>query len=104
MVLILDPGEEAIANMEGDATMKWSIGLILGLSLALGASVSHGEWQMEVHQGQVNTQFNLSEIDSLSFPDGFPGMVWIPAGNVRLGQTGIAEPINDFCLLSRICG
>jgi formylglycine-generating enzyme required for sulfatase activity len=23
-------------------------------------------------------------------------MVWIPAGNVRLGQTGLAEPINDF--------
>ena len=25
-----------------------------------------------------------------------PGMIWIPAGNVRLGQTGIAEPVNDF--------
>ena len=24
------------------------------------------------------------------------GMVWIPPGNVRLGQTGIAEPVNDF--------
>ena len=24
------------------------------------------------------------------------GMVWIPAGNVRLGQDGIAEPVNDF--------
>jgi formylglycine-generating enzyme required for sulfatase activity len=23
-------------------------------------------------------------------------MVWIPAGNVRLGQVGIAEPVNDF--------
>jgi formylglycine-generating enzyme required for sulfatase activity len=23
-------------------------------------------------------------------------MVWIPPGNVRLGQTGIAEPVNDF--------
>ena len=27
---------------------------------------------------------------------GFDGMVWIPAGNVRLGQVGIAEPVNDF--------
>jgi formylglycine-generating enzyme required for sulfatase activity len=24
------------------------------------------------------------------------GMIWIPAGNVRLGQVGIAEPVNDF--------
>ena len=24
------------------------------------------------------------------------GMVWIPAGNVRLGQVGIAEPVNNF--------
>ena len=27
---------------------------------------------------------------------GFDGMVWVPAGNVRLGQVGIAEPVNDF--------
>jgi formylglycine-generating enzyme required for sulfatase activity len=25
-----------------------------------------------------------------------PGMVWIPSGNVRLGQVGVAEPVNDF--------
>ena len=24
------------------------------------------------------------------------GMVWIPAGNVRMGQTGIATPVHDF--------
>jgi gamma-glutamyl hercynylcysteine S-oxide synthase len=24
------------------------------------------------------------------------GMIWIPPGNVRLGQTGIATPVNDF--------
>jgi len=24
------------------------------------------------------------------------GMAWIPPGNVRLGQSGIAEPVNDF--------
>jgi formylglycine-generating enzyme required for sulfatase activity len=24
------------------------------------------------------------------------GMVWIPPGNVRLGQAGIADPVNDF--------
>jgi formylglycine-generating enzyme required for sulfatase activity len=76
--------------------MKWYIGLILGLSLVLGASVSQGEWKMGVHRGQVTTQFNLSEIDSLSFYEVPPGMVWIPTGNVRLGQTGIVEPVNDF--------
>jgi formylglycine-generating enzyme required for sulfatase activity len=27
---------------------------------------------------------------------GYPGMIWIPAGNVRMGQTGIAEPVHDF--------
>jgi formylglycine-generating enzyme required for sulfatase activity len=27
---------------------------------------------------------------------GVAGMVWIPAGNVRLGQVGIAEPVNNF--------
>ena len=27
---------------------------------------------------------------------GHDGMVWIPAGPVRLGQAGIAEPVNDF--------
>jgi formylglycine-generating enzyme required for sulfatase activity len=25
-----------------------------------------------------------------------PSMIWVPAGNVRLGQIGIAEPVNDF--------
>jgi formylglycine-generating enzyme required for sulfatase activity len=24
------------------------------------------------------------------------GMIWIPAGNVRMGQAGIAEPVHDF--------
>jgi hypothetical protein len=29
-------------------------------------------------------------------PPPLTGMVWIPAGNVRLGQIGVAEPVNDF--------
>lgn len=28
------------------------------------------------------------------------GMVWIPAGNVRLGQIGVAEPVHDFYVRS----
>ena len=31
--------------------MKWYIGLILGLCLVFGASVSQGEWMMRIHQG-----------------------------------------------------
>jgi hypothetical protein len=49
--------------------MKWSIGLILGLSLVLGVSVSRGEWQMEVHRGGASERFNLSEIDLAVGPE-----------------------------------
>jgi formylglycine-generating enzyme required for sulfatase activity len=77
--------------------MKWYIGLILGLSLTLGASVSRGEWRMRVFQGATLEERTLAAIDSVSFYDATTvGMVWIPAGNVRLGQTGVAEPVNDF--------
>ena len=78
--------------------MKWYIGLILGLCLVLGASVSQGEWKMTVHRDDAITQFWMSDVDSLTFQD-IPvsqGMIWVPPGNVRLGQTGIAEPVNDF--------
>ncbi len=79
--------------------MKWYIGLILGLSLVCSASVSRGEWRMRIHQGATVEERALADIDSLTFYDTTPaGMVWIPAGNVRLGQVGVpyAEPVNDF--------
>jgi formylglycine-generating enzyme required for sulfatase activity len=77
--------------------MKWSIGLILGLSLVLGASSSQGEWRMRIHKGAAVEEHVLADVDSLTFYDTTPaGMVWIPPGNVRLGQTGLAEPVNDF--------
>jgi gamma-glutamyl hercynylcysteine S-oxide synthase len=78
--------------------MRWYSGLILGLCLVLGASVSQGEWRMQVHRGETIDEFPLSDIDSLTFQDipVYQGMIWIPAGNVRLGQTGLAEPVNDF--------
>jgi formylglycine-generating enzyme required for sulfatase activity len=76
--------------------MKWYVGWVLGLSLILGASVSQGEWQMRVHRGQASAPFNLTEIDSLSFHDTPPGMAWIPPGDVRLGQVGIAVPVHTF--------
>jgi formylglycine-generating enzyme required for sulfatase activity len=89
--------EEATTKGEGSATMKWYISLILGLSLVLGASVSRGEWRMRIQQGATIEEHALADIDSLTFYDGPPGgMVWIQPGNVRLGQAGIAEPVNDF--------
>jgi hypothetical protein len=114
--------------------MKWCIGLILGLCLVFGASVSHGGWVLRINRGATVEDRALADIDSLTFYDApgsccaldgtctvttqaacsgtwtqggnctpspcpaLPptGMVWIVAGNVRLGQTGIAEPVNDF--------
>jgi formylglycine-generating enzyme required for sulfatase activity len=79
--------------------MKWSMGLVPGLCLCLvfGASVSQGEWRMRIHQGATVEDHVLADVDSVTFYNDPPaGMVWIPAGNVRLGQTGLAEPVNDF--------
>ena len=78
--------------------MRWYIGSILGLSLVFGASVSQGEWKMMVHRNGATIQLWTADIDSLTFQDVtvFEGMTWIPPGNVRLGQTGVATPVNDF--------
>jgi formylglycine-generating enzyme required for sulfatase activity len=78
--------------------MKWHLGLILCLNLLLCASVTQAErWELRVHRGGTVDQFYLSDIDSLTFHDATPAeMIWIPAGNVRMGQTGIAEPVHDF--------
>jgi gamma-glutamyl hercynylcysteine S-oxide synthase len=77
--------------------MKSCIGLMLGLSLVLGASVSQGGWKMRIHKGAIIEEYALADVDSLTFYNAPPSdMVWIPAGNVRLGQTGVAVPVNDF--------
>ena len=80
--------------------MKWYAGLIVGLCLVLVASVSQGEWRMRIQKGAIFEEHALADIDGLTFYDSPipfpPEMVWIQAGNVRLGQTGIAEPVNDF--------
>jgi gamma-glutamyl hercynylcysteine S-oxide synthase len=76
--------------------MRCYIGLALGLCLVLGATVSRGEWRMRIHQGAAVEERVLADIDSLTFYDAPPaGMVWIPAGRVRLGQVGVFEPVND---------
>jgi formylglycine-generating enzyme required for sulfatase activity len=78
--------------------MRRYIGVILGLFLVLCGSASQGErWQLRVHHGEVIDRFFVSDVDSLTLGDATPaGMVWIPAGDVRLGQPGLAEPVNDF--------
>jgi gamma-glutamyl hercynylcysteine S-oxide synthase len=78
--------------------MKWYIGLILGLSLVCGATVSQGGWRMQIHHrwGTVEERA-LGDVDSLTFREVSDpqGMIWIPPGYVRLGQVGVAEPVND---------
>ncbi|MCK4412022.1 MAG: formylglycine-generating enzyme family protein [Candidatus Eisenbacteria sp.] len=71
--------------------------MMLGLALALGVTASHGDWRVRVHEGASVTKFTVSDIDRLTFYQAtLQEMVWIPAGNVRMGQTGIAEPVHDF--------
>ena len=43
-----------------------SIGLALGLFLALGTSESHGQWTMRIHKGEVVEEHALAEVDSLT--------------------------------------
>ncbi len=50
---------------------------------------------MRVHEGESVTEFTVSNIDSLTFHHVPDGMIWIPPGYVRLGQSGIAEPVHD---------
>jgi gamma-glutamyl hercynylcysteine S-oxide synthase len=78
--------------------MRRRIAMILGLVLlsAVSAMASRAEWKMRVHEGTSVTEFTVSGVDSVTFLDVIPaGMVRVPAGYVRLGQTGIAEPVND---------
>ncbi len=76
-----------------------TIAAVLILALAIGATASHTEWKMQVFEGAEVTEFTVANIDSLKFYEHSgpqPGaMIWIPAGNVRLGQEGIATPVHD---------
>ncbi len=73
-----------------------TIAAVLVLALAIGATASHTEWKMRVHEGATTTEFTVASIDSLTFYEAAPvAMIWIPAGNVRLGQTDIATPVHD---------
>jgi len=62
------------------------------LALALGVTVSQGEWKMRMHkEGEVQTHL-VADIDSLTFYDdttSVPGMVAVPAGVFMMGD-GVA--------------
>mgnify|MGYP001171349507 CR=1 FL=1 len=82
--------------------MRGYIGLILGLTLAFGASESRGQlcgdWTMQVQTPQTVVRYRVADVDSITFTKGCPsGMICIPAGNVRLGQAGVPNaPEQDF--------
>ncbi len=63
--------------------------------LAFTAAADDTEWRVRVHRGDTYSEFTASEIDSLTFQETPRNMIWIPAGEVRLGQSGIAEPVHD---------
>ena len=59
----------------------------------LSGTGRHIEWDAGAdYPGHVGETY----APKVTADDAPPGMVWIPPGNVRLGQTGIAEPVNDF--------
>jgi len=67
--------------------MRSRIGVAVLLALLVGASVGSAQWKMRVHQPGVNTDYTVSEIDSVTFYyDEAPGMVLIPAGTFAMGD------------------
>ena len=80
--------------------MRSHVWLFLGVCLAMALSMAQAEseWRMQIHKGESVEEHVLADIDSLTFrevPVGTDGMVWIPAGWVRMGQAGIA-PVHDL--------
>jgi len=67
--------------------MMVMLGIGLVLTLALGVTVSQGEWKMRVHEGAGVTEFTVSNVDSLTFYETLaPPMVTVPAGVFTMGD------------------
>ena len=70
--------------------MRGRIAALVILALALGVTVSQGEWRMRVHEEAGVTEFTVSNIDSLTFYEDTlsapPGFVEIPAGSFTMGS------------------
>jgi sulfatase modifying factor 1 len=67
--------------------MRRHIGVIVILTLLLGATVSQGRWVMRVHEGATTTEFGVAEIDSITFLQGVNlEMIVVPAGTFTMGD------------------
>jgi len=68
--------------------MRERITAVAVLMVALGVTVSQGEWRMQVHEGPSVTEFTVANIDSLTFCEGPAEMdfVLIPAGTFTMGS------------------
>ncbi len=69
--------------------MKRRVVLLASLALAICIPASQGEWKMLVHEGESVTEFQVSNVDSLTFHEdttGVPGMIAIPAGTFTMGS------------------
>ena len=68
--------------------MRGRITAVAVLMVALGATVSQGEWRMQVHEGPDVTEFTVANIDSLTFYEMTVefDFVLIPAGTFTMGS------------------
>jgi formylglycine-generating enzyme required for sulfatase activity len=63
-----------------------TIALGLVLMLAVSAVASQAASRMRIHRGAAIEDVYLAVVDSLTFDDPAPGMVWIPAGGFIMGS------------------
>jgi len=68
--------------------MRGRITAVAVLVLALGVTVSQGEWRMQVYEGPNVTEFTVANIDSLTFYEMIdpPDFILIPAGAFTMGS------------------
>jgi formylglycine-generating enzyme required for sulfatase activity len=74
-------------------------------AMMLVPTVGHGQWRMRVHEGQMATEFTVSNIDRVTFYDP-SAMVLVPAGTFIMGDgvtlCGVDEHevtlTNSFCI------
>lgn len=77
--------------------MRSRVAAAVLLALLVAASVCGAQWKMRVHQPGGNTDYTVSELDSVTFYfDAAPGMVLIPAGTFRMGDGSAHCGVDQF--------
>jgi formylglycine-generating enzyme required for sulfatase activity len=77
--------------------MRLRIAVAIVLALLVGSSVYGAQWKMRVHQPGANTDYTVSEIDSVTFYyDEAPGMVLVPAGTFTMGDGSAGNGEAEF--------